>query len=441
MYPNERWPEWLLVAWSLRGQAEQAAGNNGAVELMFHDIAPDDHTIPPDEVPWCAAFVGSCLVRAGLPSSRSALAKSYLKYGVPVGTPLLGAIAVFNRGTDPNAGHVGFVVGDNGETVSVLGGNQGNKVSVVSYPKTALVGLVMPKAAVAKSAPELVFEDALALLEDIEGGWSDHPADTPTMYGITQETLSAWRGYRVPKEEVKALSRAESRLIYKVMFFYTGHCDRLPAGVARVHFDACVNHGPGRAARLLQSAVSAYVDGEIGPQTIIRTTLQDRAETVNTYLVERLAFYRSLAKWPIFGNGWTSRMLRLKTAALADLKSTTYTEHERETPMSDDDITAIGRTNNTGSGAAPTSEMAAPPKWWLASKTVWGVGITFASTVLPVILSFYGIHITAADVTTLGDKAFDVIQIAGGLVGTILALYGRTAAVQGLASRTFQVRL
>ena len=35
-----------------------------------------------------------------------------------------------------------------------------------------------------------------------------------------------------------------------------------------MHFDGCVNHGNGRASRLLQEAVGATIDGDIGPKTL-----------------------------------------------------------------------------------------------------------------------------------------------------------------------------
>ena len=38
--------------------------------------------------------------------------------------------------------------------------------------------------------------------------------------------------------------------------------------LAMMHFDGCVNHGNGRAARMLQEAVGATIDGDIGPKSL-----------------------------------------------------------------------------------------------------------------------------------------------------------------------------
>ena len=54
-----------------------------------------------DEIAWCAAFLGSCLERAGIASTRSLLARSYLAWGEPLGDPHYGAIAVLSRTSDP----------------------------------------------------------------------------------------------------------------------------------------------------------------------------------------------------------------------------------------------------------------------------------------------------------------------------------------------------
>jgi hypothetical protein len=72
-------------------------------------------------------------------------ARAYLALGTEITTPRVGAIAVFSRGSDPKAGHVGFVTGWTDSTIAVLGGNQGDKVSVGHFPRADLVGLRWPE--------------------------------------------------------------------------------------------------------------------------------------------------------------------------------------------------------------------------------------------------------------------------------------------------------
>jgi len=82
-----------------------------------------------------------------------------------------------------------------------------------------------------------------------------------------------------------------------------------------------------------------------------------------------------------------------------------------------------------------TTSGPAVPKWWGQSMTMWGVAITTLSTVLPVIGPLLGFNITADLVQQLGDGLVQVVQAAGGLIGTALTVWGRLRASQPL-SRT-----
>jgi uncharacterized protein (TIGR02594 family) len=98
-----------------------------------------------DEVAWCSAFVNWCIERAGFKGTKSAAAKSWLKWGQALDEPRQGCIIVFDRGTQPWQGHVGFYAGEHGtEHVYVLGGNQRNQVNISSYRKRKIVGYRWP---------------------------------------------------------------------------------------------------------------------------------------------------------------------------------------------------------------------------------------------------------------------------------------------------------
>lgn len=84
-----------------------------------------------DEVPWCASFVSWCLEQAGLKSTKSAWARSYLTWGIATKEPKEGDIVVFSRGK--SSGHVAFFVSKNPLWVTVLGGNQDNTVNIKKY--------------------------------------------------------------------------------------------------------------------------------------------------------------------------------------------------------------------------------------------------------------------------------------------------------------------
>lgn len=91
-----------------------------------------------DETSWCAGFTGGVLEEVDIRSSRSAAARSYLKWGVKLAAPAVGAVVVFWRGSVNGwSGHVGFVVGkDQAGNLMVLGGNQGDMVSIKPFART-----------------------------------------------------------------------------------------------------------------------------------------------------------------------------------------------------------------------------------------------------------------------------------------------------------------
>ena len=132
------------IAKTLIGTVEgPGPANNPVVIKMYADVGHD--WVEHDSVAWCAAFVGACLERAGLRSTRKLTARSYLDWGVPVdlADAQEGDVVVFSRG-DPSGwqGHVGFFVRLVGpSTIEVLGGNQSDAVNVKRYSAGKLLGV------------------------------------------------------------------------------------------------------------------------------------------------------------------------------------------------------------------------------------------------------------------------------------------------------------
>jgi hypothetical protein len=73
--------------------------------------------------------------------------------------------------------------------------------------------------------------------------------------------------------------------------------------------------------------------------------------------------------------------------------------------------------------------------------TVWGAAITALSTVAPVVGPFLGLNITADLVQQLGDQVVLLAQVAGGVAGTILTIYGRARATTRLERRQVNLTL
>jgi uncharacterized protein (TIGR02594 family) len=96
-----------------------------------------------DETPWCGVFVAACLKETGIAIPKHWYrAKAYLDWGREIRVPCYGCIAIFER---QGGGHVGFVVGiDQFDRLLVLGGNQGNQVSVAPFDLHRATGYRMP---------------------------------------------------------------------------------------------------------------------------------------------------------------------------------------------------------------------------------------------------------------------------------------------------------
>ncbi|MEL6671207.1 MAG: SH3 domain-containing C40 family peptidase [Bacteroidota bacterium] len=113
-------------------------------ELLDNSMKNDDETA------WCSAFMNWCVEKAGYEGTNSAWALNWKNWGQPLETPRRGCVAVFKRfvmknGEKKTYGHVGFYLGKDGEkNISILGGNQRNRVKISSYPidseKYQLVG-------------------------------------------------------------------------------------------------------------------------------------------------------------------------------------------------------------------------------------------------------------------------------------------------------------
>lgn len=136
-------PPWLVAAYKELGTAEKPGVDHNIKILAYHLETTLKAT--DDETPWCSAFVCAMLEWNGIPSTRSARARSWLDWGMAVDAPQLGCICILWRGRPEGPmGHVGFYVGESETHVRLLGGNQSNKVCVAAYSKERLLGYRWP---------------------------------------------------------------------------------------------------------------------------------------------------------------------------------------------------------------------------------------------------------------------------------------------------------
>jgi uncharacterized protein (TIGR02594 family) len=137
-------PVWLTTAKKYIGQKEVPGRVHNPIIIKWWVLIKS--IFRTDEVPWCAAFVGGILETCGFTSTRSAAARSYQTWGQKLRTPVPGCIVVFWRGSPTSyTGHVGFFVGyDRNGNLLVLGGNQGDRVSVAAFSTSRVVGYRWP---------------------------------------------------------------------------------------------------------------------------------------------------------------------------------------------------------------------------------------------------------------------------------------------------------
>ncbi len=426
--------DWMARARAQIGLRELSGSSDNAAILAFYRDAGHPG-VTHDETPWCAAFVGAMLHRSGVNPSGSLMARSYLDWGEPLATPRQGCIVVLRRSDDPTLGHVGFYVGRRGSQISILGGNQRDAVNIADYAVSRVLGYRWP-ASPSRSAAALQadFERALVHVLEVEGGYTNDQYDPggPTNKGITLAVFARHRGVSVTQETMAELTQQLKRIpdrtvraIYRKRYWQAASCPELLPPLALMHFDSAVNQGVGRAIRFLQSAVDADVDGEIGPQTLKMARQSNLERTLPRYADLRRQHYQGLSTYWRFGRGWMRRLDLTLQRAMGLLKTI------QEPVVANKETDAMNFDTGTNDGA----------KWWGQSVTIWGAIVTALSTVLPALGPVIGLDITADLVHLLGRQLVQLVEAAGGVIGTAMIIFGRARAGSQLVRRRITVTL
>jgi uncharacterized protein (TIGR02594 family) len=139
------------------GLAERFIGTSEIVGVASNPqilamLRLDDRWPAGDDVPWCSAFVNYICWLLRLPRSKSLSARSWLRVGaavVPKDAEVGFDVVILKRGKGDQPGpdvinapgHVGFFAGYQGDSVLVLGGNQGDAVNVFGFGVENLLGI------------------------------------------------------------------------------------------------------------------------------------------------------------------------------------------------------------------------------------------------------------------------------------------------------------
>lgn len=136
------------------------------------------------------------------------------------------------------------------------------------------------------------------------------------MKGITLATFTDFKGRAMSKEELRAISDADVRAIYKSRYWDAVRADELKPGVDLLAFDMAVNKGVGRAAKLMQRGAGVPEDGALGPKSMAAINALDAADFIAKVSEARRDFYKSLKTFPTFGKGWLRRVDETEKEAL-----------------------------------------------------------------------------------------------------------------------------
>lgn len=151
---------WFQEARRLIGVREKVGPGSNPVLIDWADKAGIDYDS--DDIPWCGLFVAHCISATlsgeSLPGNPLG-ARAWQRLGA-AGPRTLGAVLVFWRGSrDGWLGHVGFYAGEDSSAYHVLGGNQGDAVSVTRIAKARLLDSRWPATAPMTGAGPLVLAD------------------------------------------------------------------------------------------------------------------------------------------------------------------------------------------------------------------------------------------------------------------------------------------
>jgi uncharacterized protein (TIGR02594 family) len=143
-------PRLLVEAIKLLGVTERAGPQHNPEIMGWAREVGLEASYTADEIPWCGLFAAVVAKRAGWPVVASPLwARSWARWEAPSPEPGLGDMLVFERGS---GGHVGLYVGEAADRFFVLGGNQGDSVSIVPIARGRLLAARRPRWRVAQPA-------------------------------------------------------------------------------------------------------------------------------------------------------------------------------------------------------------------------------------------------------------------------------------------------
>jgi uncharacterized protein (TIGR02594 family) len=153
-------PRVIAEGLALHGTKEVAGPKNNPEILGWAKEIGVASVYTQDSIPWCGAFVAVVCKRAGKPVDNQPLwARSWADYGDKSPDASLGDILVFQR--PGGGGHVGFYIAEDVSAYHVLGGNQGDAVSIARIAKSRCIAVRRPPVKTALPASAKPYQVAM----------------------------------------------------------------------------------------------------------------------------------------------------------------------------------------------------------------------------------------------------------------------------------------
>lgn len=147
-------------------------------------------------------------------------------------------------------------------------------------------------------------------------GYVNDPLDNggETKFGVAQSAN--------PELNIKSLSWDAAKRVYFRKYWLASSADDvslIAPKVSLIHFDGAVNHGVGRASKMLQQALGVIPDGDIGPKTLNALRGIDPDIVCSRLATIRRAFYNGIVaanpSQKRFINGWMARINEVESYA------------------------------------------------------------------------------------------------------------------------------
>lgn len=133
---NEGGPRILNEMLAIYGTIEAPGKKNNPLILQWAQSIGLGNIYKADSIAWCGLTMAYCAARAGwdhAPRGNALSALNWASWGNPADKPSLGDVMVFKR---KGGGHVALYVGEDDTAYHIIGGNQGDRVSIERKAKT-----------------------------------------------------------------------------------------------------------------------------------------------------------------------------------------------------------------------------------------------------------------------------------------------------------------